>query len=206
MGHFKIEGNFPAFVVPRINDFEFTNRIVAGRLRGFRPYLPAEHYGQKKTETDAGRNYDIYSLAIIAHELLTFGFHPLPTDDPRGLHCSVYLNGLTGPYKSEEKWKKWARKDASEKPLPAIADRVLASVLSQALTPDYLSRPTAREMADAFRDAMFRENPSNAKMIELTINFIEEAGEAGSGAAARFPKHALHILAEAPDEPIEVLQ
>lgn len=195
---YHINDEFPALVIPRINDFELTNRLIGKRLRGFRPYLPAEHYEDFTAEIGPDNRYDIYSLAILAHELLTCGFHPMPSDDPSGLHCSAYVNGYAAGLEREKKWKNFARKPASEKSLPAIKDRTLATVLSAALDPDYQSRPSAAELAGAFSKAMVTENPIAAKRVSLTIDYLEESGEIGSGASSRFAEQAKKILANSP--------
>ena len=199
--HFQIEGDYPALVIPRINDFELTNRLLGKRLRGFRPYLPAEHYKDTESKIEPENRYDIYSLAVIAHELLTCGFHPMPGNDPRGLHCSAYTGGYANGFDREKKWKAFARQPPSEKTLPAIADRTLASVLSSALDPDFRNRPHAAEMAGAFWQAMIRENVKATERITLAIEFLEESGEIGSGASGRFPDEARKILAESPKDP-----
>ncbi len=139
--NYRLEGDFPALVIPRINDFELTNRLIGKRLRGFRPYLPAEHYQDTTPEIDPNNRYDIYSLAVMAHELLTCGFHPMPGDDPSGLHCSAYTDGYASGLEREKKWKAFARAPSTEKSLPAIADRELATVLSAALDPNFNNRP-----------------------------------------------------------------
>ncbi len=203
--HFQLDGDFPALVIPRINDFELMNRLIGRRLRGFRPYLPAEHYADAGQEIAPDNRYDIYSLAVIAHELLTCGFHPIPSADPKGLHCSNYVNGFTSGFSSEEKWKKFARKPASEKPLPAIEDRALAAVLSAALDPDHRNRPAAAEMAGAFATAMARQDPKAAEQISVTVDWLEQSGETGSGASGRFPDEARKILAGAPEWPVSEL-
>lgn len=203
--HYVVTGDFPALIIPRINDFEFTNHLIGERLRGFRPYLPKEHYDQFEGKVGLNNRYDVYSLAIIAHELLTYGFHPLPNpNDARGLHCSEFVDGLKGPYKSEEKWKKFARKPKSEKPLHSIDDRLLADTLSSALAPEFESRPTSSEMADAFLEAMKREDPGRAEQVGITIDFFEKSDETGSGDQARFPQRAQMILDEAPTDPLAI--
>jgi len=200
-GSYSLNGDFPALIIPKINDFELTDRLFGSRLRGFRPYLPAEHFQLGDPSNFASDRYDIYSLAIIAHELLTGGFHPIATDDPRGLHCSNYMNGLVGPYSREDKWKRWARKPVSEKQLPSITDPELAATLAQALAPDFIDRPSAAEMANAFWKAMVREDPAGAEQVEISIDYLDYSDEVGSGAQARFPEAARWILANAPDRP-----
>lgn len=96
----------------------------------------------------------------------------------------------------------FARLASSEKTLPAIADRTIAAVLSSALDPDFRNRPCAAEMGGAFWHAMVRQNEKAAEQINITIEYLEEAGEIGSGASGRFPDEARKILAEAPSEPI----
>lgn len=203
---YQLDGDFPALVIPRINDFELTNRLIGKRLRGFRPYLPAEHYEDVGSEIAPDNRYDIYSLAVIAHELLTCGFHPMPADDPRGLHCSAFVDGYASGFEREKKWKNFARRPAIEKPLNAIDDRALAAVLSAALDPQASNRPTAAEMAGAFAGAMARQDAKATEQVGIAIDYLEHSGETGSGASGRFPDEARKILATAPNQPITELE
>jgi serine/threonine protein kinase len=201
-GMYSVDREFPALIIPKINDFELTNNI-GNRLRGFRPYLPAEHFQSGDASSYVSDRYDIYSLAVIAHELLTCGYHPMPCDDERGLHCSAYVGGYQQPYRNEERWKKWARAPAECKPLPAITDRSLASALRAALDPDFKKRPTASAMAEEFKAAMERQDPAAAKKTGISIDFLEQSGETGSGAEAQFPNQARKVLSRFPEHILE---
>lgn len=196
---YVLDGDFPALVIPKINDFELTNKVYGGRLRGFRPYLPAEHFLSGDVAAQVSDRYDIYSLAVIAHELLTCGFHPMPGSDPRGLHCSAYVDGFQQPYRNEERWKKWARAPAADKTLPAISDRPLADALRAALDPNFRARPTASEMAAAFMAAMEREDAAATRLTKAAIEFLEWSGENGSGAEHRFPAQAQEVISQFPE-------
>jgi hypothetical protein len=45
---------------------------------------------------------------------------------------------------------------------------------------------------------MVRQDAKAAEQIEITIEYLEESGEIGSGASGRFPDEARKILAESP--------
>lgn len=193
---YELSGDSPPLAIPRLNDFEIADDFSFGHLRGFRPYLPPEHYTKPFAEGITDSRYDIYSLSIISYELISGGFHPMNANGIPGTPSSSYVDGFSSGLKSEEKWKRFARKPSSEKPLPAIKDRLLSDALKSALDPDYRNRPTAPEMASAFADAMRRVNSVLTDSVMEKINFFEYSGEQSSEASRNFPQEAEEVLAQ----------
>ncbi len=136
------------FICPKLADFGLANLASDyGIFEGARPYMAPEQW--MKTELSSAT--DVFSLGVIAFELLTYGHHPVG-----GMTADWWPSPKEGNSKAwchDDKWTRWLNKGLPIESIPFICPSAGKIVLA-CLQKEPQARPTLTQIQNSMLDAL----------------------------------------------------
>lgn len=137
--------------IPKLADFGSANLASeCGVFSGTKAYMAPEQWKQEPL----GEHTSVWSLGLIAHELLTFGEHPVgePTRPWRDRAKGVFTR-----WQKKKMWMRWL--NAGCRPAVGVGDDELNELIRQCLAVDPAERPSLHEFMGRILGALRRKSP-----------------------------------------------
>lgn len=147
--------------IPKLADFGSVNLASeCGEFGGTKAYMAPEQWLQ----TPLGRHTSVWSLGLIAYELLTFGQHPIgqPTRPWRDRAPGVFHR-----WQKKRMWLKWL--DCGCRPTGTVGDANIDELIRQCLTPEPEARPTIASFSEAILGALRQRSPGDFEQANFRI-------------------------------------
>lgn len=147
--------------IPKLADFGSVNLASeCGEFGGTKAYMAPEQW----LRTPLGRHTSVWSLGLIAYELLTFGQHPIgqPTRPWRDRAPGVFNR-----WQKKGMWLRWL--DAGCRPASTVGDESVDELIRQCLDPKPEARPAMTSFSEAILSALHRRSPSDFEQANFRI-------------------------------------
>jgi eukaryotic-like serine/threonine-protein kinase len=150
-------------VWPMIADFGLANLYQdADHAHGAKPYKAPEQWLHEKVVPES----DVFSLGVIACELLSNGTHPIGEKTIDWWPVPVSSNSKK--WLRDDIWAKWA-KDGNRLNCKEFAVTGAADIIEQCLQPDYTKRPTLCELQQMAVDLLRNHAPEAFAQVDFQI-------------------------------------
>lgn len=147
--------------IPKLADFGSANLAdECGEFGGTKAYMAPEQWRREQL----GQHTSVWSLGLIAYELLTFGAHPVgqPTRPWRDR-----AEGIFNRWQKKEMWLRWLKEGC--RPTGSVGDSQVDMVIGHCLGVDAATRPTITEFILEMLSALKRRSPPDESQASFRI-------------------------------------
>lgn len=154
--------------IPKLADFGSVNLASdCGEFGGTKAYMAPEQWRR----TPLGRHTSVWSLGLIAYELLTFGHHPVgqPTRPWRNR-----ASGVFNRWQKKQMWLKWI--EGGCRPEGTVGDADLDGLIRRCLDPEPAVRPPIAGFSAAILAALRRRSSTDFEQANFRISHAQDVG------------------------------
>ena len=147
--------------IPKLADFGSANLASeCSEYGGTKAYMAPEQWRKESL----GQHTSVWSLGLIAYELLTFGVHPI------GEQSRPWRNGAQGIFNRWQKKRMWLRwLDQDCRISGEVGDPQVDALIARSLSVSPSLRPTIVEFMAEMLSALTRHSPSDASQASFRI-------------------------------------
>ncbi|PYD55604.1 hypothetical protein CFR75_15595 [Komagataeibacter xylinus] len=147
--------------IPKLADFGSVNLASeCGVFDGTKAYMAPEQWRRMPL----GRHTSVWSLGLIAYELLTFGQHPV------GEPTRPWRNRASGVFNRWQKKRMWLRwLDGGCRPTGTVGDADLDELIRRCLDPDPAGRPAIAGFSAAILSALRQRSSADYEQANFRI-------------------------------------
>lgn len=158
--------NASVWRIPKVADFGSANLAgECGEFGGTKAYMAPEQWRREPL----GQHTSVWSLGLIAYELLTFGEHPIgqPTRSWRDR-----VDGVFNRWQKKKMWLKWLGEGC--RPANSVGDPQVDTLISRSLGVLATTRPTISEFMLEMLSALKRRSPPDENHANFRIFHADE--------------------------------
>lgn len=156
--------------IPKLADFGGANLAsVCGEFGGTKAYMAPEQWNK----TPLGQHTSVWSLGLIAYELLSFGQHPVgqPTRPWRDRAAGVFNR-----WQKKKMWLRWLQSGC--RPAGSVGDEEADMLIARCLSTVPDLRPTIKEFTAAILAILARRSASDGTQASFRILHAHNISEA----------------------------